>query len=137
MNVTYEYRKKNGLCTRCGDRAEQGKTLCIGCQQLEAVKRMNRMSGEYLEKYKEYQRDYQREYRKTHKKDKKKYIEYNRRYRDKNPTCRFVYRMHYFKMNGERVRLSEVARRVKIPYGRLWQRLYRSGMSISEAIARG
>ena len=138
MNITYEYRKRNGLCTRCGDRAEPGKTLCVGCSQLEAVKRMNRMDdNEYREKSRKYQREYQREYRKTHQVDKAKKSEYNRRYNLKNPQGRFVNRERWFNYNGERIRLPELAKRVDIPYQTMYQRVFRQGMSLSEAIARG
>lgn len=138
MTSLYEYRKSNGLCVECGDRAEPGRTRCIGCSQIEAVRRAERMSNEeYREKSREYQRKYQKEYRKTHPKDKRKVSEYNRRYREKNPTCRFVLHERWFHYNGERIRLPELAKRVDIPYQTIYNRVFKQGMTISEAIARG
>ena len=38
----YNYRKANGLCCYCGERAEPGKTRCIGCNQVHQVKKCMR-----------------------------------------------------------------------------------------------
>ena len=134
MTSTYEYRKMNGLCVNCGDRAEPGKVKCIGCAQIEAVKRMQRMEDE---EYRERYQKYQQEYRKKHPVSKEKKSEYNRRYNLKNPQGRFVNRERWFRYNGERIRLPELAKRVNIPYHTMYKRIFRLGMSLSEAIARG
>lgn len=36
--ILYDYRRKNGLCVNCGERAVQGKSRCIGCAQIECAK---------------------------------------------------------------------------------------------------
>ena len=138
MNSTYEYRKNNGLCVSCGDRAEPGKMKCIGCYQIDAIKRMHRMEDEeYREKYQAYQHEYQKRYREKHPISKDKKSEYNRRYNLKNPQGRFVNRERWFHYNGERIRLTELAKRVDIPYHTIYNRVFRQGLSLTEAIARG
>ena len=138
MNSTYEYRKKNGLCVTCGDMAEPGRTKCIGCYQVDAIKRMQRMEDEeYRMRYQAYQHEYQKSYRKDHPKSKEKNAEYNRRYREKNPTCTFANKERWFRYNGEKVRLPELAKKVGIPYQTMYNRVFKQGLSLSEAIIRG
>lgn len=73
MNVTQEYRKKNGLCLNCGEKAVQGKTRCIGCLQYEAAReKMRREEGGS---------DYQKAKR-----------EYLKKWQQKNPDKMAVYR---------------------------------------------
>ena len=132
----YQYRKENGLCTSCGDRAEPGKSRCIGCAQIEAVK--NRMRYENLsQEAKREKRAYQKEYRKNHPVDKDKRSEYNRRYREKNPKSTFAYKERWFDFDGQKMRLPDIAKRTGIPYGRLYHRLFRERITLREAIARG
>lgn len=132
----YEYRKANGLCVSCGEIAKPGRTRCIRCSQIYAVKEQERrkhLTPEQEERRKEYQRFYA----KNHPVSKEKRSEYNRQYRERNSRCMMKNQERWFNWNGERIRLPELAKRVGIPYGRLYNRIFKDGMSLSEAIIRG
>lgn len=34
----YQYRRENGLCVNCGERAVPGKSRCTSCAQVECIK---------------------------------------------------------------------------------------------------
>lgn len=73
MNKYYAYRKDNGLCVNCGERAVPGKTRCISCLQIAAARqRMRYYDGgdayrkarrQYERKWAEKNREHVREYK--------------------------------------------------------------------------
>lgn len=137
MNKTMMMRKAQGLCVKCGFApARSGKTQCSRCAQITAMdarKRREKMTADE----KENEKAYLREYQKSHKPTKDKKAEYNRRYRDNNPTCMMINRERWVTLNGERVRLPDLAKRLGISYGVLYNRLYVERISLTEAILRG
>lgn len=134
----YRYRRARNLCVACGDKTD-GTARCAFCgkkQRMQARERFANMTKEELMAYKEHQKVYQAEYRRT-RLTKEAKAESNRRYREKNPTCTFANKERWLRYNGENVRLGDLARRVGIPYGRMYNRLFIQGLSLSEAIIRG
>jgi hypothetical protein len=95
------------------------------------------MTDDELRAYKDYQREYQKEYRKEHHVSKEYKSEHNRRYREKNPTCLFIYKKRFVSLDGEIIRLRELSKRVGINYNTLYGRLFKQGLSLTEAIVRG
>lgn len=75
----YQYRKDNGLCVNCGDRAVMGKTRCISCAQIDAVKA----------KYREENRIKDKRRLTAYRKQKNKYL---KEWREKNPDKVAVYK---------------------------------------------
>lgn len=63
MNKYYQYRRSQGLCVDCGERAAEGKTRCYRCLQIIAVKQRERYQERANDKaYKEKRREYQKEW---------------------------------------------------------------------------
>lgn len=60
MNKYQQYRKDNGLCLDCNERAAPGKTRCYRCLQIIAVKEKERYRNdpEYRERKKAYQKQW-------------------------------------------------------------------------------
>lgn len=74
----YYYMKMNGLCVSCGEVAQKGRTRCIRCAQIDAVKeawRRENMSEERKAERREYCKEYVRKHPEKNK-------EYQRRYRE-------------------------------------------------------
>jgi hypothetical protein len=137
MTASRIKRIEDGMCVSCGhERARPGKRMCLRCAQITAAREQMRYEDMPEEK-KNQKRAYMREYQRTHKPDKKKKAEWNRKWREENPTCMMVYKERWFYFRGERLRLPEIAKRVGIPYGTLYSRIYQKHMSLSEAIIRG
>ena len=83
MNKYYQYRKENGLCVSCGDRAVPGKTRCVGCLQIAAVKQKQRYrdgGDAYREAKYRYVKKWQEEHPEKVAVYKSRRTEYNRRY---------------------------------------------------------
>lgn len=79
----YEYRRHNGLCVRCGEKAENGKSRCLYCLQIEAVKqkmRSEKWSDEKRKEKAEYLKQWQKRNPEKMKTYKSRKSEYNRRY---------------------------------------------------------
>lgn len=85
MNQYYQYRRSQGLCVDCGERAAEGKTRCYRCLQIIAVKQKMR----YQEQangpaYREQRREYQKKWQENHPDRMAVYRErksmYNRKY---------------------------------------------------------
>ena len=136
----YDYRKANGLCVACGCEINSGAVRCDWCQKkvrLQQKERFARMTDSELKAYKDYQKAYQKEYRKKHQISKEYKSEHNRIYREKNPTCLFLNKERYVNLNGEIIRLVELSKRVGINYNTLYGRLFKQGLSLTEAIVRG
>ena len=135
----YDYRKANGLCVACGCEINSGAVRCDWCQKkvrLLQKERFARMTDAELKAYKDYQKAYQKEYRKGHQISKEYKSEHNRIYREKN-TGSLHLKGRYVFFNGEIIRLMELSKRVGINYNTLYSRLYKQGMSLTEAIVRG
>ena len=77
MTELYKYRKDNGLCWTCGEKAEPGKTRCLRCAQIATAKEKMRRE----EKIRMYGDDYRRAKR-----------EYQRKWQEKNPDKVAVYK---------------------------------------------
>lgn len=142
MNKTIANRKAKGLCIDCGtEKAAVGKVRCESClkyhrehariwregltedQKHEMYEKNRKWLAEHPEKADIYRERY--EIRR---------IEYNRRYREKNPTRLGIYRERWLNWDGERVRMSELAKRYGIKYHTLYTRLYRDRRSLREAL---
>lgn len=83
MNNWYKYRKENGLCVSCGDRAVPGKTRCLGCLQIAAAKQRMRYQdgGDAYRKAKyQYVKKWQKENPEKMEVYKSRRSEYNKRY---------------------------------------------------------
>lgn len=80
----YKYRRKNNLCVLCGERAEQGKSRCLGCAQVEAAKERIRRE----ERIKMYGDDYRRAKN-----------EYLKKWKEKNPEKVAVYKTRKHEYN--------------------------------------
>ena len=79
----YKYRKENGLCYTCGDRAEPGKSRCLRCLQIEAAKekmRREEKGDDYRQARREYMKKWQDENPERMAEYKRRKSEYNRRY---------------------------------------------------------
>lgn len=136
----YHYRKEHGLCVDCGEKIEGCCVRCDWCLKkvrLLQRERFEKKTDAELKAYKDYQKAYQKEYRKTHPLSKEYKSEHNRIYREKNPTSLYIYKERYVCWDGEVIRLRELSRRVGINYNTLYGRIYKQGMSLSEAIIRG
>lgn len=60
MNKYQQYRKDNGICLGCDDKAAPGKTRCYRCLQIIAVKQKARYHDdpEYRKRKMEYQKQW-------------------------------------------------------------------------------
>ena len=79
----YQYRKENGLCVSCGDRAVPGRTRCIGCLQVAAAKqkiRYQERGEEYRKAKYEYVKKWQKNNPERMEVYKSRKSEYNKRY---------------------------------------------------------
>ena len=75
----YQYRKENHICVKCGlEDAVQGKTRCLRCAQIEAI-RQAQYEYNYSDARKAERRQYMRTWIKNHP---EKNREYQRRYRE-------------------------------------------------------
>lgn len=64
MNKYQQYRRENGLCIDCAEKAAPGKSRCYRCLQIIAAKQKIRYheqsnDPEYTEKRREYQKKWQ------------------------------------------------------------------------------
>lgn len=91
MNKLYQYRKENGLCVNCGDKAVPGKTRCVGCAQIDAVKAKDReerrtRNKHWVTAYRKRKNAYMREWKEKNPDKvevyKSRKSEYNRRYKE-------------------------------------------------------
>lgn len=85
MSRIYEYRKKQGLCVNCGEVAASGKTRCIRCAQIEAVKALDRYHHKvHTDAYRDARSQYEKKWRESNPEKmamyKSRKSEYNRRY---------------------------------------------------------
>ncbi len=85
----YQYRKDNHLCVDCGDRAQMGKTRCLGCSQIMNVKQRIRYA-EWSDEQKETKQAYRKGYLESHPEKvalyKSRKSEYNQRYKEREKT---------------------------------------------------
>ena len=134
----YAYCKEHHICFNCGDPVTTGKSRCETCLKIMySYRKPKKKTKEEMERAAEYLREWKKNNPDKPCMSKERKAEYNRRYREKNPTCLFINKEHWFRWNGERIRLPDLSKRVGIPYHTMYRRLYREGLSLSEAIIRG
>lgn len=85
MNKYQQYRKDNGLCLDCNERAAPGKTRCYRCLQIIAVKQRERYHERMNDpEYKKEKREYQKRWKENHPEKMEVYKArksmYNRKY---------------------------------------------------------
>lgn len=63
MNKYQQYRKDNGLCLDCNEKAAPGKSRCYRCLQIIAAKQRIRYQTdpEYRERTREYKRQWEKD----------------------------------------------------------------------------
>lgn len=136
----YAYCKEHHLCFNCGDPVTTGKSRCEWCLRKMYLNRTHndgKKTKEELAIANAYLREWKRNNKDKPCMSKERKREYNRRYREKNPKCTFLNKERWLRWNGERIRLPDLSRKVGIPYSTMYRRLYKEGLSLSEAIIKG
>lgn len=136
MNKYYEYRRMNGLCVSCGEKAQPGKSRCIRCAQIASAREQMRQESMSHDK-KEAKKKYMRKYQKEHPPNKEKRSEQNRQYRQYHPKSTMANTDRYVWWEGKRYRLGAFAEMMGINYHTLYGRLFIERLPLSEAIIKG